>query len=403
MLPLFLGNKDGRNESSFWALLTTVLAILAVARTALPTEWLRFFRRLGARLFAYLDPYSTYTFHEFAGSSPDQNYERVKTYLSGRGVQDARRVLVSQPKNASSPVYALADNEAFIDDFEGVKFHWVHFVNQRSGTIVAVDSSVVEETRSFQLKVLAKHQHIVQKYVGHIIKRAAELEQLNRELLIYNYSAMGGWRGGKGRLWDSQPFKHPATFDTLALDHQLKAQVVNRLEAFRKNAAFYTRTGRAHKMGFFLFGPPGCGKTSFVAAVANHLHYDVYDLDLSTVRDNSSLRGLLTQIGDKAVVVVEDIDTVELPDRRSAASTPPEGRMGRDKRGGGDDEGRSTLTLGGVLNFADGLRSSSGSERIFIFTTNHPERLDPALIRPGLSHAEDFPASCLNIAMMPWR
>ena len=57
--------------------------------------------------------------------------------------------------------------------------------------------------------------------------------------------------------------------------------------------------------------------------------------------------------------------------------------MGRDRRAGPDDEGRSTLTLGGVLNFADGLRSSSGSERIFIFTTNHPERLDPALIRPG--------------------
>ena len=113
-----------------------------------------------------------------------QNYDRVKIYLSERGVQGARRVLVSQPKNASSPVYALADNEAFSDHFEGISFHWVHFVIQRSGTIVAVDSSVVEETRSFQLKVLARHQHIVQKYVSHIIKRAAELEQLNRELLV---------------------------------------------------------------------------------------------------------------------------------------------------------------------------------------------------------------------------
>ena len=49
---------------------------------------------------------------------------------------------------------------------------------------------------------------------------------------IYNYSAMGGWRGGKGRLWDSQPFKHPATFDTLALDHHLKAQVGVSLRSF---------------------------------------------------------------------------------------------------------------------------------------------------------------------------
>ncbi len=57
--------------------------------------------------------------------------------------------------------------------------------------------------------------------------------------------------------------------------------------------------------------------------------------------------------------------------------------MERGRRGGDESGTASTLTLGGVLNFADGLRSSSGSERIFIFTTNHPERLDPALIRPG--------------------
>lgn len=41
------------------------------------------------------------------------------------------------------------------------------------------------------------------------------------------------------------------------------------------------------------------------------------------------------------------------------------------------------LTLSGLLNFIDGLWSSCGDERIIIFTTNHKERLDPALLRPG--------------------
>ena len=40
-------------------------------------------------------------------------------------------------------------------------------------------------------------------------------------------------------------------------------------------------------------------------------------------------------------------------------------------------------TLSGLLNMVDGLWSSSGHERILIFTTNHVDRLDPALIRPG--------------------
>lgn len=41
------------------------------------------------------------------------------------------------------------------------------------------------------------------------------------------------------------------------------------------------------------------------------------------------------------------------------------------------------LTLSELLNFIDGLWSSCGDERIIVFTTNHKERLDPALLRPG--------------------
>jgi chaperone BCS1 len=36
-----------------------------------------------------------------------------------------------------------------------------------------------------------------------------------------------------------------------------------------------------------------------------------------------------------------------------------------------------------LLNFIDGLWSSCGDERIIVFTTNHKEKLDPALLRPG--------------------
>ena len=41
------------------------------------------------------------------------------------------------------------------------------------------------------------------------------------------------------------------------------------------------------------------------------------------------------------------------------------------------------FTLSGLLNIIDGLWSSSGDERIIVFTTNHKDRIDPALLRPG--------------------
>ena len=185
------------------------------------------------------------------------------------------------------------------------------------------------------------------------------------------------------RLWDSQPFKHPATFDTLALDSNLKQRVKTKLDSFRSDAAFYSQTGRAHKMGFFLFGPPGTGKTTFIAAVANYMHYSIYDLDLAGVSSNLRLRMLLTQISDRAVVVIEDIDTVELPNRATKEQTSDAPSTTAGPQGLRVGPAGPKLTLGGVLNFADGIRSSCGAERIFIFTSNHPERLDPALTRPG--------------------
>ena len=41
------------------------------------------------------------------------------------------------------------------------------------------------------------------------------------------------------------------------------------------------------------------------------------------------------------------------------------------------------FTLSDLLNIIDGLWSSCGDERIIVFTTNHKDRLDPALLRPG--------------------
>uniref|UniRef100_A0A0A9DZB1 Mitochondrial chaperone BCS1 n=1 Tax=Arundo donax TaxID=35708 RepID=A0A0A9DZB1_ARUDO len=62
-----------------------------------------------------------------------------------------------------------------------------------------------------------------------------------------------------------------------------------------------------------LYGPPGTGKSSLIAAMANHLRFDIYDLELSEVRSNSDLRRLLVGMSNRAILVIEDIDcTIEL-------------------------------------------------------------------------------------------
>jgi len=144
------------------------------------------------------------------------------------------------------------------------------------------------------------------------------------------------------------------------------------------------------QLGYLLCGPPGTGKISLIAAIANLLEFDIYDLELTAVGSNSDLRRLLASTRPKSLIVVEDIDcSLGLFDR--TRTSPP----GQDDEL--DDPGtprpllvppypplrRERISLSGVLNFVDGLWSSCVGERLIVFTTNHVDRLDPALLRPG--------------------
>ncbi|KAI7999988.1 AAA-ATPase [Camellia lanceoleosa] len=83
---------------------------------------------------------------------------------------------------------------------------------------------------------------------------------------------------------------------------------------------------------------------------------------------NTSLRNYLLSTANRSIITIEDIDcSVKLRDHDETQPNLSD----------------TKLTLWGILNVIDGLWSSCGHERIFVFTTNHNDRLDPALLRPG--------------------
>jgi hypothetical protein len=125
-----------------------------------------------------------------------------------------------------------------------------------------------------------------------------------------------------------------------------------------------------------------------IAAMANHLDYDVYDIELTSVRTNTDLRKLFIETTSKSINVIEDIDcSLDLTGKRNKKKKEKEEadkKDGKEEDKKEDDKaGGSKVTLSGVLNFIDGLWSACGGERIIVFTTNHVEKLDPALIRRG--------------------
>ena len=186
-------------------------------------------------------------------------------------------------------------------------------------------------------------------------------------------------------------FDHPAPFQTLAMEADKKREVIEDLVSFSKAEDFYARIGKAWKRGYLLYGPPGTGKSTMISAMANLLLYDVYDLELTAVSDNTMLRKLLMQIPSKSITVIEDIDcSLNLTGQRKkmkenkAAEEEEKDPIKKQAKVRDSDEGKtSKVTLSGLLNFIDGLWSASKGERLIVFTTNYMEKLDPALIRRG--------------------
>ncbi|KAF8700391.1 hypothetical protein HU200_034326 [Digitaria exilis] len=299
-------------------------------------------------------------------------------------------------------VFFLEPGDFAVDVFEGVQFKWACVEAPSSGRDTEKDKKGEPGTggdRNFVLELSFDAEHTdvaTDRYVPFVMEAAEEVEQRDRKLKICM---------NEGRIWYRLSHHHPATFDTLAMDQELKRSIVADLDLFASRRDHYRRIGKAWKRGYLLYGPPGTGKSSLVAAMANHLRYDLYDLDLSHVHFNASLQWLLVGMPNKCILVIEDIDCCcDAMSRADDKSTPRAGDGGGsdDDAGNGtasdsdtppppakskskskNDQGMEGITLSGLLNFIDGLWSTCGEERIIVFTTNYKDRLDPALLRPG--------------------
>ncbi|KAH7352946.1 hypothetical protein KP509_19G071200 [Ceratopteris richardii] len=350
--------------------LFNLMGAFALLQTLIPPALRQYIDRglsmLWERLFRCGDSSMEIEVDERAAGNHGLNelYRQIGVYVGSlrSALNTQARLKVYRWVDAAAISFSLHDNESIDDSFDGVHVSWTHCVmekeNARNNPFCG-DSA----QRSFTLRFLKRDREIIlPAYLDHVSKVSADIERKSSQRFLYtnNYGN-----------WEEASFSHPSTFDSLALDLGMAERIKADLDTFSNGKTFYHRNGRAWKRGYLLYGPPGTGKSSLIAAIANYMQFDVYDLELTKVSDNAELKSLLIQTSAKSVIVVEDIDcSVKLSNREDAKE-------------GTDRQGSSKLTLSGLLNFVDGLWSCSGEERLFIFTTNFKERIDPALLRPG--------------------
>lgn len=172
--------------------------------------------------------------------------------------------------------------------------------------------------------------------------------------------------------WDYVEGYAPRLLESVVLEPGEKEHLMEDIAQFRKSKSRYQRLGIPYHRGYLFYGPPGTGKTSLVSALAAHQGLSIYTANLTEFTDRS-LMSAVNQVPANSVLLFEDIDCMRNTQTRVESTGSSDAKPNTASQNG--------VTLSGLLNVLDGFCAPTGV--LFVMTTNHVEKLDDALLRPG--------------------
>jgi SpoVK/Ycf46/Vps4 family AAA+-type ATPase len=218
--------------------------------------------------------------------------------------------------------------------------------------------------------------------------------------------------------WREDLFESARNFKNIFFDG--KMQLLEKIDFFLNNKEWYYEKGIPYSLGIGLHGPPGTGKTSFIKALANYTNRHIVVISLKMIKTKQQLEQFFFEnrynsnnqqnsiSWDKKILVFEDIDCIGdiILDRNNkynlrkvySKDSDTDNKKTNDTKISDilkavcdlNESGSSSLiknnkdqeiTLDDILNLWDGIRETPG--RILIISSNHYDKLDSALIRPG--------------------
>ncbi|RXW24313.1 hypothetical protein EST38_g1531 [Candolleomyces aberdarensis] len=254
------------------------------------------------------------------------------------------------------------------------------------------------------ISVIARSNAILKQLVLQA-KKEYEAECVHR-IQIYLADAHGSWR------WTDSRAKRP--LGSIVLNPGVKETLVDDTKDFLRSEKWYMDRGIPFRRGYLLYGVPGSGKSSLIHALAGYLGLDIYVVSLSSSwMSDSTLTSLMGRVPSRCVVLLEDLDAAftrstnrddddELEELLNSMGEGKKGSSNSNSNNGNSSSNNhsssssrrhrhsskndslsstNTLSLSGLLNALDGISASEG--RLLFATTNHLDKLDPALRRPG--------------------
>uniref|UniRef100_A0A0B6ZKI7 Mitochondrial chaperone BCS1 n=1 Tax=Arion vulgaris TaxID=1028688 RepID=A0A0B6ZKI7_9EUPU len=247
------------------------------------------------------------------------------------------------------------------------RFHFIpspgnHYFWHKNSFIIVERNRENKVTEVFETVTLTSFGRNREMFMT-ILGEARQLALQSSEGQTVMYTAMGSeWR----------PLGYPRRkrpLNSVVLDRGLSQCIRDDVQEFIDNSKWYIDRGIPYRRGYLLYGPPGCGKSSYIMALAGDIDYSICVLNLSDKSmSDDRLSHLLTNAPEQSIILLEDIDAAFLS--RDLVKDNPVAYQGMGR-----------LTLSGLLNALDGVASTEA--RILFMTTNYIDRLDKALIRPG--------------------
>lgn len=267
---------------------------------------------------------------------------------------------------------------------------------KRTGDTNKIDYIIVE---LFSKKSSIKE---IKDYVDEITKEYLDTieESRNNKKFIYTLDK-ATYEDNSCECWNETQFESTRSFNNIFFDK--KEEVLSKVDFFLANRDWYYEKGIPYTMGIGLYGPPGTGKTSFIKALANYSDRHIVSISLKVVKTRKQLESVFFEDRynkdnrkcsisfNKKIVVFEDIDCIG--DIVKERKVEKKNKVEEEASDDGDlkkDKKKDLLcplleeeliTLDDILELWDGLREATG--RIMIITSNHYDKLDHALRRPG--------------------
>ncbi|KAL0015881.1 hypothetical protein SO802_002950 [Lithocarpus litseifolius] len=187
--------------------------------------------------------------------------------------------------------------------YQGIKLKWY------SGKIVSQSNSISyypsdNERRYYELTFNKKYLQIVTKYLQYVVSEGREI-QLNRTQKWQHTNNPIKKDNNNSKLWTYVVFEHPVTFQTLAMDPK-EEENINDLVTFGKEKEYYAKISKAWKRQYLLYGPPGKGKFTMIAAMVIFWAMMFMILNWHLLRITQLM--MFSKICNKSIIVFEDID-----------------------------------------------------------------------------------------------